>query len=138
MPSIVQTIPSYQWQKARKKGRARGSNLDFLPVGCEAPPLLWVSQSQARRVKVILSEDYRGEEAVTAASAPPLILARSLDSNLPPGYTVECVKLSVMELLDAVQKTPKTEWKDYLHWLKKKKKKKSKSLSLFICPLASS
>lgn len=54
-----------------------GPKLDFLPVG---PPLSWVSQSQAKRVKVIPSEDgflshTTVEEAVNVASAFPLILA---------------------------------------------------------------
>lgn len=59
--------------KARKRGGALGSNLDFLPVGWETPSLSCVSQFQARKAKINLLEDHPGEEAVNAAGCPHLL-----------------------------------------------------------------
>lgn len=76
MPSTVQTTRSYQWQKGQKRGSALGSNLIFFLLG-EKHLLSWANPSQARRVKVILSEDNLREEAVNVASASPYFSLKS-------------------------------------------------------------
>lgn len=110
-------------RKASKRGRTLGSNLDFLPVGWETPPLSWVSQPQARGAKVILS-DHLGASSDYSFCVPTQFRLKSRFLTFLLGR-LQCAKLSGTGLSDAVQ----TELKGYLHWLKN-----PQSLSSFICP----
>lgn len=89
-------------RKASKRGRTLGSNLDFVPVGWETPPLSWVSQPQARGAKVIFSEDHLGASSDYSFCVPTQFRLKSRFLTFLLGR-LKCAKLSGTGLSDAVQ-----------------------------------
>lgn len=88
-------------RKASKRGRTLVSNMDFLPVGWETP-LSWVSQPQARRAKVILSEDHLAASSEYSFCVPTQFRLKSRFLTFLLGR-LKCAKLSGTGLSDAVQ-----------------------------------